>query len=149
MKAKYIIGGVIIAVFLVWGAAAFITTTIQYVSLQEAARSTRTVQVMGKIDFDRVNFNIDESRLEFEVYDAEADDMSSADRLPVLYYGVVPGNFDQATSVVLKGKPDNDGRFVAEQMLVKCPSKYQGEGGEGYQDLKKHEEAVSDVSESA
>jgi len=62
---------------------------------------------------------------------------------------VVPGNFDQATSVVLKGKPDNDGRFVAEQMLVKCPSKYQGEGGEELQDLKKHEEAVGDVSEPA
>jgi len=149
MKAKYIIGGVIIAVFLVWGATAFINTTIQYVSLQEAAQSTRTVQVMGKIDFDRVNFNTDESRLEFEVYDAEADDMMSADRLPVIYYGVVPGNFDQATSVVLKGKPDNDGRFVAEQMLVKCPSKYQGEGGEELQDLKKHEEAVGDVSKSA
>ena len=149
MKAKYIIGGVIIVVFLVWGATAFINTTIQYVSLQEAARSTRTVQVMGKVDFDGVNFNTDESRLEFEVYDAEADDMSSADRLPVFYYGVVPGNFDQATSVVLKGKPDNDGRFVAEQMLVKCPSKYQGKGGEEYQDLKKHEEAVTDVSKSA
>jgi len=149
MKAKYIVGGVIIAVFLVWGATAFINTTIQYVSLQEAAQSTRTVQVMGKIDFDRVNFNTDESRLEFEVYNAEADDMMSADRLPVIYYGVVPGNFDQATSVVLKGKPDNDGRFVAEQMLVKCPSKYQGEGGEELQDLKKHEEAVGDVSEPA
>jgi cytochrome c-type biogenesis protein CcmE len=145
MRAKYIIGGVIIAVFLVWGAAAFINTTIQYVSLQEAAQSARTVQVMGKIDFDRVNYNTDESRLEFEVYDAEADDMLSADRLPVFYYGIVPGNFDQATSVVLKGKPDDDGRFVAEQMLVKCPSKYQGEGGEEYQDLKKHEEATAEI----
>jgi len=158
MRAKYIIGGVIIAVFLVWGAAAFINTTIQYVSLREAAQSARTVQVMreaaqsartvqvmGKIDFDRVNYNTDESRLEFEVYDAEADDMLSADRLPVFYYGIVPGNFDQATSVVLKGKPDDDGRFVAEQMLVKCPSKYQGEGGEEYQDLKKHEEATAEI----
>lgn len=145
MRAKYIIGGIVIAVFLVWGAAAFINTTIQYVSLQDAAQSARTVQVMGKIDFDRVNYNTDESRLEFEVYDAEADDMSSADRLPVIYYGIVPGNFDQATSVVLKGKPDDDGRFVAEQMLVKCPSKYQGEGGEEYQDLKKHEEATAEI----
>jgi cytochrome c-type biogenesis protein CcmE len=145
MRAKYIIGGVIIAVFLVWGAAAFINTTIQYVSLHEAAQSARTVQVMGKIDFDRVNYNTDESRLEFEVYDAESDDISSADRLPVVYYGIVPGNFDQATSVVLKGKPDDDGRFVAEQMLVKCPSKYQGEGGEEYQDLKKHEEATAEI----
>ena len=44
----------------------------------------------------------------------------------VVYHGIVPGNFDQATSVVLKGKADGD-YFVADQMLVKCPSKYQGE----------------------
>jgi cytochrome c-type biogenesis protein CcmE len=64
--------------------------------------------------------------------------------MPVFFYGVVPGNFDQATSVVLKGKT-TDGVFVADQMLVKCPSKYQGEGGE-YQDMKKHDEASAGKS---
>jgi len=139
MRAKYIIGGVIIAVFIVWGASAFLKTTIQYVSLDEAARSQRIVQVLGKIDFSRVNYNTDKGRLEFAVYDAQTGDSIAAPRMPVYYYGVVPGNFDQATSVVLKGKP-SEGVFVADQMLVKCPSKYQGEGGE-YQDMKKHEEA--------
>jgi cytochrome c-type biogenesis protein CcmE len=61
--------------------------------------------------------------------------------MPVHYYGVVPGNFEQATSVVLKGK-STEGVFVAEQMLVKCPSKYQGEGGNEYQDIRKHDDAV-------
>ena len=142
MKAKYIIGSVIILVFLVWGASAFMKTTIQYVSLDEAVHAKRTVQVMGKIDFDRVQYNDKNTRLEFAIYDATAKDTSTAERMPVVYYGVVPGNFDQATSVVLKGKPGTDGVFVAEQMLVKCPSKYQGEGGNEYQDMKKHEEAI-------
>jgi len=62
------------------------------------------------------------------VFDAEAKDTVAAPRMPVMYYGVVPGNFDQAKSVVLKGKTEN-GVFIAEQMLVKCPSKYQGEEG--------------------
>lgn len=141
MKAKYIIGAVIIVVFLAWGASAFLKTTIQYVPLTEAANSTRTVQVMGKIDFSKVNYNTGQNRLEFAVYDAEAKDTLAAERMPVYYYGVVPGNFEQATSVVLKGKP-SEGVFVAEQMLVKCPSKYQGEGGSEYQDMKKHDEAV-------
>ncbi len=140
MKAKYIIGGVIIVVFLLWGASAFLKTTIQYVSLDEAAKATRTVQVLGKIDFSKVTYNTAKSRLEFAVYDAQATDSINAKRMPVYYYGVVPGNFDQAKSVVLKGKPDGQ-VFVAEQMLVKCPSKYQGEGGDQYQDIKKHEEA--------
>lgn len=139
MRAKYIIGGIIIAMFIIWGASAFLKTTIQYVSLDEAARSQRIVQVLGKIDFSRVNYNTDKGRLEFAVYDAQTKDTVGAARMSVYYYGVVPGNFDQATSVVLKGKT-SEGVFVADQMLVKCPSKYQGEGGE-YQDVKKHDEA--------
>lgn len=141
MNAKYIIGAVIIVVFLAWGASAFLKTTVQYVSITDAEKSKRTVQVMGKIDFDKVNYNAGENRLEFAIFDPETKDSVSAHRMNVVYYGVVPGNFDQATSVVLKGKPDN-GVFVAEQMLVKCPSKYQGEGGSEYQDMKKHDEAV-------
>lgn len=145
MKPKYIIGAVIIIVFLGWGASAFLKTTIQYVSLDEAANSKRIVQVLGKIDFHAVNYNADQKRLEFSIFDPKAPDSTNARRLKVVYYGVVPGNFDQATSVVLKGKPQ-DGVFVAEQMLVKCPSKYQGEEGQEYQDMRKHEQAVAKSS---
>jgi cytochrome c-type biogenesis protein CcmE len=137
MKAKYVIGVVIIVVFVVWGATSFMETTVQYVPLQTAATSTRTVQVMGKIDFDAVRYDENEKRLCFAIYDPKAEQPTGAQRLDVVYYGIVPGNFDQATSVVLKGKPDSTGIFVAEQMLVKCPSKYQGESGE-YQDPSKH-----------
>ncbi len=140
MNLKYIIGGVIIAVFLIWGGSAFLKTTVQYVSIEEAGSSPRTVQVMGKIDFDRVSYDQKASRLQFAIYDAGAESPVGAETLPVVYYGVVPGNFDQATSVVLKGKPDEEGQFVADQMLIKCPSKYQG-GGDEYQDGRKHDEA--------
>lgn len=139
MNIRYIIGGLIVVVFVVWGATAFMKTTIQYVSIAEAKTATHNVQVIGKIDFDVVNYNADDSRLEFAIYDIESDQPTTAERMNVVYYGVVPGNFDQATSVVLIGKPEQDS-FVADKMLVKCPSKYQGEGGE-FQDMKKHEEA--------
>ena len=143
MKAKYIIGGVIVVVFVIWGASAFFQTTIQYVSIAQARSADHTVQVMGKIDFDKVNYSPAESSLEFAIYDSEAPTKESAEAMDVVYYGVVPGNFDQATSVVLKGKPDGI-RFVAEQMLVKCPSKYQGEGEE-YQDIQKHKGPVRET----
>lgn len=137
MNAKYIIGGIIIVLFVVWGGYSFMQTTIQYVSIEQARMSERTVQVMGKIDFDLVEFNAGEKRLEFAIYDAEASNEATAERMPVFYYGVVPGNFEQATSVVLKGK-SSDGVFEAQQMLVKCPSKYQGEGTDDYQDIREH-----------
>ena len=137
MNARYVIGGLILVVFIVWGSFAFLETTVQYVSFETARNSNRTVQVMGKIDFDRLKYNIEQACLEFAVYDAEALDEASADRLPVVYYGPVPGNLEQATSVVLKGKSDN-GVFIAEQILVKCPSKYQGDESREYQDFRKH-----------
>jgi hypothetical protein len=30
-------------------------------------------------------------------------------------------------------------------MLVKCPSKYQGEGGDEYRDMNEHDEAVEET----
>lgn len=148
VKAKQIIGGVIIVVFLIWGGSAFLKTTIQYVSIEQARTSDIIVQTIGKIDFDAVHYDREDSRLEFDIYDPEAVDEATAERLKVVYYGVPPGNFEQATSVVLKGKPDDDNVFVADQMLVKCPSKYQGEEGEEYQDAKKHDEAVGNATDT-
>ncbi len=142
MTAKYIIGAVVVVVFVVWGATAFMKTTIQYVPIEQAREADRTVQVMGKIDFATKRYDAERTRLEFALYDADAETPAGAERLNVVYYGVVPGNFDQATSVVAKGKADGN-EFVAEQLLVKCPSKYQGEGDPDYQDVKKHQQAQS------
>jgi len=142
MNVRIIIGLVVIAVLVIWGATAFFESTVQYVSLEQAMTSERTVQVLGKIDFDRTVYNADSSRLELTVYDDTASSPVGARTLKAVYYGVVPGNFDQATSVVLKGKPDDSGVFVAEQMLVKCPSKYQGQSADEYRDLKQHQGGV-------
>lgn len=126
MKLKYVIGAVIIVAFAAWGVSAFLTQTIKYVSIEDVPGTTRTVQVMGKIDFNTVVFDTDSSRLVFEITDPERNDANT--RLKVVYSGIVPGNFDQATSVVAKGKYVN-GALVADQLLIKCPSKYQGSEG--------------------
>ncbi|MCH9025331.1 MAG: cytochrome c maturation protein CcmE [candidate division Zixibacteria bacterium] len=141
MNAKTIIGLVIIGLTMIWGISSFLDSTIVYVSIAEAKTSSEMVQVMGKISKDEVSYNTDESRLEFTIYDADAETAETAERLRVVYYGVVPGNFDQATSVVAKGI-NNENEFVADKLLVKCPSKYQGEDGEEYQDIKKHQGGI-------
>ncbi len=141
MNSKYVIGSIIIVVFMIVGITAFVNTTIAYVSISEAMRSKQTVQVMGKIDFDKVNFNSEENRLEFAIYDPEAKDKTTALSMDVVYYGIIPGNFDQAISIVVKGKKEGE-HFVCDKLLVKCPSKYQGDEGQEYQDLEKHNEAT-------
>ncbi len=141
MKSKVIIGTVIILTAMAWGISSFFGSTVQYVSIAEARTADRTVQVMGKIDTEQVKYNSSESRLEFAIYDAEAKDKTNAENMKIVYYGTVPGNFDQATSVVCKGVNKEEG-FVAEKLLVKCPSKYQGEVSEDYQDITKHKGGV-------
>lgn len=125
MKAKYIIGIIVIVVFAVWGVSAFLQTTVRYVSYAEAMQAERTVQVVGGIDHSSVVYDNDNYRLAFSIYDMQSENPEQVDTLQVVYYGTVPGNFDQATSVMIRGRPDAD-NFVAEQLMVKCPSKYQG-----------------------
>jgi cytochrome c-type biogenesis protein CcmE len=125
MKPKYIIGTVIILVFAIWGASAFFKTTVRYVSFAEARTATRTVQVAGNIDFDDVVYDAEKNRLVFSIFEMEAGGRETSDKLRVIYEGVVPGNFDQATSVLVRGMYGEEG-FYAEKLLVKCPSKYQG-----------------------
>ena len=75
-------------------------------------------------------------------YDLAAGDDSelqdeNGEIMEITYKGVKPANFEQATSVVAIGQY-REGSFRADQLLVKCPSKYQAEGATegGYTDAQ-------------
>lgn len=55
--------------------------------------------------------------VEFVITDHAAD-------VPVIYTGILPDLFAEEKSVVTKGKLQNDGVFVAEQVLAKHDEKY-------------------------
>ncbi len=119
MKAKYIIGIAIIVVFVIFGAVSFKKTLTPYVSFAEARKSGAMVQVIGETVFPEVKYDINTHQLQFPIMDERKDKMI------VVYSGTKPANFEQAKQVVVIGKFEN-GVFVADQLLVKCPSKYQG-----------------------
>jgi cytochrome c-type biogenesis protein CcmE len=125
MKAKYVIGTAIILIFVMWGVSAFFKTTVRYVSFADARSADRTVQVVGRIDFESVFYDEKSDQLIFTIHELKTDDSATPDRLKIIYSGIVPGNFYQATSVRAIGKAGPNG-FVAEKLHVKCPSKYQG-----------------------
>lgn len=140
MNAKYIIGGIIVISFMAWGASSFLETAVRYVPIAEAKGTRSQVQVMGQIDFSTVSYDTSGNSLRFTIRELEEEGKPvSSELLPIVYHGVVPGNFDQAKSVVVRGKFDG-AAFHADKMLVKCPSKYQGEGE--YQNMEKHNEGV-------
>jgi cytochrome c-type biogenesis protein CcmE len=91
-----------------------------YVSFAEARRASGMVQVNGHLADKNYVLKPREQYLEFKLKDDHGEVMA------VEYRGVIPGNFDQATSIVAIGRYSGQ-KFTADQLLVKCPSKYQAE----------------------
>jgi cytochrome c-type biogenesis protein CcmE len=117
-KAKYLIGLVIIVAGVCFGLLSLRRNMTPYLSFSEAEASRSVVQIHGMIDQVSAKYDPNEGILRFNLLDGKGKTM------PVTFRGVRPGNFEQATSLVAIGTY-RDGAFQADQILVKCPSKYQ------------------------
>jgi cytochrome c-type biogenesis protein CcmE len=130
MKKAYWAGAALIAAFLVLGLTTFSSSMTPYVSFDEAQKSPRTVQVMGGLEKGSSRYDTTSKTLFFNLVDLESKRV-----LPVAYRDVKPANFEDAVSIVAIGKYGNGG-FQAEKLLVKCPSKYQGQETEKHYGAK-------------
>lgn len=121
MKPRMVIGLLLVAVSIAIGVTAFKKSLTPYISFAEARKSNTSVQVNGTLaDPSHVTYDASKSELVFALKDEKNEVMD------VVYKGVKPVNFEMATNVVAIGTY-HDGRFAADQLLVKCPSKYQAE----------------------
>jgi len=120
MNLKALVALALVVVAVAIGVTSFKKTVTPYISFAEARRSAGLVQVNGVLADKQYVLKQDEQFLSFRLRDARGE------VLPIEYRGVIPGNFDQATSIVAIGRYHDD-KFEAEQLLVKCPSKYQAE----------------------
>jgi cytochrome c-type biogenesis protein CcmE len=120
MNLKIVLAVVLLAAAAAVGVTSFKKTMTPYIGFAEARTSSGLVQVNGKLADKDYILKPQEQFLRFNLRDDHGQVM------PVEYRGVIPGNFDQAVSVVAIGKYQGD-HFEAQQLLVKCPSKYQAE----------------------
>jgi cytochrome c-type biogenesis protein CcmE len=120
MNVKIILAVALLAVAATVGVSSFKKTMTPYIGFAEARTASGLVQVNGKLADKNYVLKAEEQFLRFQLQDEHGDVM------PVEYRGVIPGNFDQAVSVVAIGRFEGD-HFEAQQLLVKCPSKYQAE----------------------
>jgi cytochrome c-type biogenesis protein CcmE len=121
MKKAYWAGAVVILAFLTLGLSTFTKSMTPYVSFNEAKQLSRTVQIMGGLEKGSSRYDIATKTLFFKLVDEK-----TRETLPVAYRDIKPANFEEAVSIVAIGKYRGN-EFVAEKLLVKCPSKYQGE----------------------
>jgi cytochrome c-type biogenesis protein CcmE len=120
MNLKIILAVVLLAAAAAVGVTSFKKTMTPYIGFAEARTASGLVQVNGKLADKDYVLKAQEQFLRFNLRDEQGTVM------PVEYRGVIPGNLDQAVSVVAIGKYQGD-HFEAQQLLVKCPSKYQAE----------------------
>ncbi len=124
LAAAIIVGGIVYLTV-----AALPAATMYYHDVSEAldpgaGLDGRRVRVWGTIVRDQVDWRPDEVRLAFSITDGKAV-------LPVVYRGPKPDLFDrEGVEAVAEGFLGADGVFVAERLLLKCPSKYEGAGKE-------------------
>ncbi len=119
IKPIHIVGLGIILIAVVYGAFGFQDSLLSYTtSVAEAQQSGQSVQLAGFLG----------SQGE---YDAEGNwtfilEDERGEQVNVVYAKARPANFEQAVSIVAIGKYDSQQQaFVADDLLVKCPSKYQ------------------------
>ena len=121
-RFKYFVGGAVIlgaVIYLLLTAARGATTYYLTVSeLKTQGPSTRIVRVSGNVVAGSIAWSPRDLLLEFEIADTSG-------RMPATYHGSRPDMFRDDAEVVLEGKYTAEGRFQAQKMLLKCPSKYE------------------------
>jgi cytochrome c-type biogenesis protein CcmE len=119
MKSYYLIAAVVVIAFIALGASSFLSSMSPYVEDFDKVRTATedTIQVPGKVIKNKTVYDVKIPALTFYLQDAKGHEMK------VVYKGVRPSNFDQADKIVAVGNYRDDA-FQAENLIVKCPSKY-------------------------
>ena len=119
MKKSYIIGGIVIIAALLLAMFSFKSTLTSYVSIKDAKATEQHVQVAGVLVKGSTSFDETRNLLIFSIKEEDGSEMT------VHYYKSKPANFENAEKIVAVGKYNKlTQAFVANELLVKCPSKY-------------------------
>ncbi len=123
MKRTHIIA----LIFIVIAVGAIISTLYNadtYVSFSEAREHPgRQFHIIGDLNRDMpIEEKVEENTLTLRFYLVDR----AGEEVQVLYFGAKPQDFEQSDEVVLIGNYDS-GQFVANSLLLKCPSKYKPE----------------------
>jgi cytochrome c-type biogenesis protein CcmE len=123
-SVKFVIGGIVVAVVIgVLIATSFSGSTSEYLSVAEVKAlgpdQARNSRVAGEIVPDSVEWSTRDLHLTFAI----SDDTGN---LAISYHGPQPDMLVDAVEAVVVGKYDPGSQvFEAEELLMKCPSKYE------------------------
>lgn len=119
MKVYRIVSLLVLAAFFAYSLYTYQSSLTPYVTFAQAKSAKGVVQVKGNLTSSQIVRMEQVRAIAFAVRD------DAGEEVMVTYKGVKPAGMEQASNVVVVGKY-NEGQFIADRLLVKCPSKYQG-----------------------
>ena len=150
-RAKFLIGGLLIVAAVVYLIVSSTQASAQYyLTIDEmlnrgAELYDRAIKLSGAVDGDTVAYDPETLTLEFAManvpadldeieaggglakvlYDALRD--PNASRLQVVYVGPKPDLLRHEAQAIVTGNMGEDGVFYADELLLKCPTRYEEE----------------------
>ena len=146
---KFVIGGTLIlgaVVFLIWTATASnlqFFMTVDELNAKRGEVVDKNLRVSGAVIGDSIQYDAQSLTLSFEVAHVPADSPDietegglaealhqavldpSRNRMKVVYVGVKPDLLRNEAQAIMTGHLGADGIFYAEELLLKCPTRYE------------------------
>ncbi|HEX9796963.1 MAG TPA: cytochrome c maturation protein CcmE [Anaerolineales bacterium] len=150
-RAKFIIGGLLIAAAVIYLIVSSTQASAQYyLTIDELVGQTgdfddRDLRVSGAVLGDSIHYDTETLTLEFTVVNVPGDldfieqqgglaevlhqavNNPDATRLPVRYIGPMPDLLRHEAQAIVTGRVGADGVFEADELLLKCPTRYEEE----------------------
>jgi cytochrome c-type biogenesis protein CcmE len=149
MINKFVIGGILIlgaVVFLIWSSTAANAEyflTIDELNAKGSGVVDRNLRVSGAVIGDSIQYDPQSLTLSFDVAHVPADNLAiesegglaevlhqavmdpSRSRMKVVYVGPKPDLLRNEAQAIMTGHIGADGIFYAEELLLKCPTRYE------------------------
>ncbi len=148
-KTKFMLGG-----FLILAAVAYLIAsstqaakeyfmTVDEVKAEGAAAVGKSLRLSGAVIGDSIQYDAQTLTLTFEVAHVPGDNAEieaqgglalvlnqavndpTRQRVKVVYHGVMPDLLRNEAQAIMTGKMGADGIFYADELLLKCPTKYE------------------------
>ncbi len=124
---KFIVGGcLLIGIVILLIVQATMSTGAYYLTVSEIRDSGTSlvgqrVRASGQVVDGSENWDPQTITLRFSITDEKGA------QLPIVFFGPRPDNFQRAAEAIVEGTILADGSFQANDLLLKCPSRYEEE----------------------
>ena len=148
-RGKFIIGGLLIlaaVVYLIFSstkANAEYFMTVDELQAKSDSMVGRSLRISGAVVGSTIQFNPDTNNLTFTIANVPGDNATidaqgglakvlheavvdpTRKRLSIIYNGPKPDLMRDEAQAIITGQLDTDGVFHADELLLKCPTKYE------------------------